>query len=670
MTKPLITLGFAHYADFRAATMTVQAMRLLHPKMMQFAEFVFVDTTPLRPDGTKDPHSEALEGFAAGVNNSVPCRYFHRPDLKGTSYSRREVFVQANAEIVCVFDCHVAFSAGALEVIVDYLSHPENHGDILHGPILTDSLGLMGDHFDPVWGSDLMLGRWNVTWITPDGKWYVCREGGENNQFVEFFTAELPRERIDLGLTLPWAGHEAELQRRGHQLAVSGPAPFHIPAMGLGMFAMRKDRLPQFPEGLSGFGGEECSIHDAVRASGGKVVCHPSASWWHLTGYPEKGGASPYHQDLIDDRLNNYLRWMKQNGVDPQHCIDLFRARFNTDELQRRIDVLVADVFPTPVNLPVLSELDQWYERAKNTPSDINEHAATLYSLAAFEDHVVEFGVRHGVSTVALLVAQPKRLSVYDISRQPEVAELERLKGECDFRFHLASSILVEIEPCDVLFVDTQHTAKQLHAELTLHESKVRRFIAMHDTEVFGDHGDDGGKGLKVAISSFLSKHPHWRLYRHAANNNGFTILARVGAVEDIPASVAFELPPPEEIPLPTPGPGDELKAMLHEIGIQSTTACQCQTKMNQMNAWGPIGCSQHFHEIVGFMRDGAASFGWSEPLRIKAEGAKAGLLTKIGWAIGAVRSGVAAKVNWLDPFPGLVTEAIERAEQKAKVAS
>lgn len=671
MTQPMITLGFAHYEDFRAAALTIQSIRFAHPNVMPVAEFVIIDTTPLQVNGAKSPHSTALEGLAAGVNTSVPCRYFHRPDLTGTSYSRREIFRQAAGDVVMVFDCHTTHAIGSLDAIITHFQNPDNARDILHGPILTDGLGLMGDHFDPYWGSDLMLGRWNVTWIAPDGKWYVCREGGENNQQVEFFTASLPREKIDMGMNLAWAGHEAILQENGHKLAVSQPNPFHIPAMGLGMFAMKREHLPEFPEGLKGFGGEECSLHDAVVQNGGKVICHPAAAWWHLTGYPERGGGSPYTQDLIDNRLNNYLRWMKRNGVDPTYCINLFRARFDTDELQRRIDALVADVFPpAPVNLPVLSELDQWYERAKNTPSDINEHAESLYSLAAYEDHVVEFGVRHGVSTVALLAAQPKRLTVYDVQRQPEVAELERLKGDCDFRFNLASSILVEIEPCDVLFIDTQHTAKQLHAELTLHQAKVGRFIAMHDTEVFGDHGDDGGKGLKVAISSFLAKHPNWRVYSHAANNNGFTVLANTANVLNIPESVPLVLPPPEEIPLPTPGPGDELKAMLHEIGIQSTTACQCQTKMNQMNAWGADGCRQHFNEIVGFIRDGAKSFGWEEPLRIKAEGEKAGLLTKIGWAIGAVRSGVASKVNWTDPFPGLVTEAIRRSEQKAKVAS
>jgi hypothetical protein len=40
-------------------------------------------------------------------------------------------------------------------------------------------------------------------------------------------------------------------------------------------------------------------------------------------------------------------------------------------------------------------------EKARSTKSDINEHCDKLRELAAQADSVVEFGMRHGVSTVA-----------------------------------------------------------------------------------------------------------------------------------------------------------------------------------------------------------------------------------------------------------------------------
>ena len=58
--------------------------------------------------------------------------------------------------------------------------------------------------------------------------------------------------------------------------------------------------------------------------------------------------------------------------------------------------------------------LEQLFEKARSTKSDINEHCDKLRELAAQADPVVEFGMRHGVSTVA---TQQHRLERYGASR-------------------------------------------------------------------------------------------------------------------------------------------------------------------------------------------------------------------------------------------------------------
>jgi nicotinic acid phosphoribosyltransferase len=45
--------------------------------------------------------------------------------------------------------------------------------------------------------------------------------------------------------------------------------------------------------------------------------------------------------------------------------------------------------------------VEQLLEKARSTKSDINEHCDKLRELAAQADSVVEFGMRHDVSTVA-----------------------------------------------------------------------------------------------------------------------------------------------------------------------------------------------------------------------------------------------------------------------------
>ena len=47
--------------------------------------------------------------------------------------------------------------------------------------------------------------------------------------------------------------------------------------------------------------------------------------------------------------------------------------------------------------------------------SDITEHCDKLRELAVQADSVVEFRMRHGVSTVALLAGQPKQMISYDL---------------------------------------------------------------------------------------------------------------------------------------------------------------------------------------------------------------------------------------------------------------
>lgn len=98
-------------------------------------------------------------------------------------------------------------------------------------------------------------------------------------------------------------------------------------------------------------------------------------------------------------------------------------------------------------------------------------------------------------------------------------------------------------------------------------------------------------------------------------------------------------------------GPGTELKKLLTTLGITERTGCDCNAKAAQMDAWGVAGCRSHFGEIVGWMRDGAKRWGWLARL---AAGAK------------AVRSGVALRIHWLDPFEDLVRLAIEQAERGA----
>ena len=186
--------------------------------------------------------------------------------------------------------------------------------------------------------------------------------------------------------------------------------------------------------------------------------------------------------------------------------------------------------------------IEEIYNNLKTTPSDINEHLPTLRKYAEECEHITEMGVRWIVSTYAFLAAKPKTLISIDLQHpQTWNADLSKAEEvaksiECDFSFRLASTLEIEIDQTDLLFIDTWHAYKQLKAELSRHHSKVNKYIILHDTtnyesedeagyEAFGFHGD--GKGLWPAIEEFLNEYKEWEMHERFINNNGLTILKR-----------------------------------------------------------------------------------------------------------------------------------------------
>lgn len=98
----------------------------------------------------------------------------------------------------------------------------------------------------------------------------------------------------------------------------------------------------------------------------------------------------------------------------------------------------------------------------------------------------------------------------------------------------------------------------------------------------------------------------------------------------------------------PVAGPGTELRKLLKALGVSDNGCAGCGGTASQMNVWGVDGCRARRDEIAGRLREQAGKRGW----RV--------LLTA---AFAAVASGLALRLNPIDPFPGLVDEAIRRAE-------
>lgn len=176
------------------------------------------------------------------------------------------------------------------------------------------------------------------------------------------------------------------------------------------------------------------------------------------------------------------------------------------------------------------NSLEEAYDWCLNHTCDINEHFPTLRRYASKCEHITEFGTRGVFSTYAFMAAKPKKLLTYDIVVNSNIWVAANIASEhkIEFGFMERDTTACEIEPTDLLFIDTWHTYEQLKTELALHGDKAHKYLIFHDTTSFGAVGEDGGLGLIKAIDEFLERRPWWTVRERHFHNNGLLVLERV----------------------------------------------------------------------------------------------------------------------------------------------
>lgn len=473
-----LTIGMAVYDDFDGVVFSVMSLILHHGD--EFAKIVVVDNNPDSAQG------KAVASFCG----TLPDRVTYSPlvGIRGTAAPRNHVFDKATTKYVMCMDPHVLYPLYSIRALLSHLRDNPETKDLLQGPLLYENGGL-STHFNGNWGGE-MWGQWDTN----------------------------------------------------HEGLKSGK-PFDIPSQGLGMFASQRETWLRFNHEFTGFGGEEGYIHEKYRQHGRRCLCIPSLHWWHRFTRPN---GTPYPA-LRYEKVRNYIIGFKELKLSLTPIYDHFvlgKGLEGGKGVLSELDwkVLLNGDMPAPggvvdgCNKPDRScgqqperTVLEWYKWAAETPSDINEHVPTLRELAKGKDTVVEFGVRTGVSTAGLLAGRPKKLISYDLNPSPQAqAMMERAKEEkMDFEFKVGDSLQVEIPECDLLFIDTKHTADHVFQELMRHGNKAKR-IAFHDTEIFGENGEDGGPGLMVALRGWLMQNKEWKVVRHDKNNHGFTVISRL----------------------------------------------------------------------------------------------------------------------------------------------
>ena len=189
------------------------------------------------------------------------------------------------------------------------------------------------------------------------------------------------------------------------------------------------------------------------------------------------------------------------------------------------------------------------------TYSDIYEHLPTLNDYASKCETIVECGMRSVVSSYAFANgllnngSKNKQLISVDLDYSTNIDPLKDAckKADINFIFMMANDVKINLEPMDLLFIDTFHVKAHLQVELKLHADKAKKYIILHDTTVDRLDGEcvrngwsaekisletgysieDINTGLWPAVEEFLEKHPEWVIEKEYTNNNGLTILAR-----------------------------------------------------------------------------------------------------------------------------------------------
>jgi hypothetical protein len=606
MMSAKLTIGFATYADFHGAYFTLQSLRLHHPEAIDECEFVIVDQTP-----DKHPHAESLKKFVTSWVKPNKTKFIRMLAPAGTSPSRQAVFLSAETDYVLCLDSHVLLAPGAIRRLIDYYNEHPDCRDLLQGPMIYNDLRSLATHMDPGWRAE-MYGTW-----------------GTDSYFND----------------------------------VDAP-PKEIPMHGLGLFSARQSvwkELGGFNSQFRAFGGEEGYIHEKFRQAGGKVLGLPFLRWLHRFERPD-GVKYPLTRR---DKVRNYIIGWKEIGWDidsiKQHFCHELEKPMSERDFESIVKAVDKGIYPPPLvsnkgatksNNKLIPEginFDGILNLVKSTPRDLNTHVDTIIGFAKKAKTITAF-VKRREWNVILAAGNPKYLTVIQ-AEQDKMLETHHDKIQAqtggyrvDYRGVNEFLDIDTIPKTDMLVLDTIHSMAQLRAELIQYGKKVQRFILVRGTGQFGNQAEGAQEpGLFHGIAWWIKNNPEWFIAYHTSEQYGITVLGRLE--EDRPKAKIHLWPPGY-------GPGTELKSLLSEMGIEPPKDCDCNKKAAQMDIWGVVGCKQNFDTIVKWMQEGQTAWGWKD--KIKA-GSK------------AIKSGVAFKLNPLNPFPSLIKESIKRAEKKEK---
>lgn len=672
--KNILTVGMAVHDDFKMLWATVQALKLEIVKYNLPIEILVVDNASHTRDGKK------TKTFIENYGGRVRTRYMVcPPELFGTTQPRQMVFDKSETEWTMCIDSHILLWPGSLVNLIQWLKSPhaeDNRDNLFSGPILMDELLNIATHFDLVWDAE-MWGKWGTAWWDHErNEYFSVIQHPIEDATCKFIKLTPEVTTYDLGKRVMYYGHQQELKRLGYITAIDRGYPFEIPAMGLGLFMARTESWLGFNRHMRGFGGEEGYIHTKYRNAGRHCVCLPWLQWTHkfngedeinystdrrnkvrnyMLGFNEVGlPLKPVFEHFIATKLLPQHIWDKM-VVDPQAYPVVKSIPPKVMLEKKENDAAVVETTPEVPNLLHCS-IHDLFDYFKQVPRDLDKHLETLKTVAQQCPRIVELTHRRE-STVGFLAGGPESLfSIQSENDQLTDAihgALSRTQFDKTVSWtkmavpnhsnHDYSSLPEEF---DALFIDTDGLSSSLEKYLSELHKRVKRFIVVHDTFVYGDMDASASKGLNVVLRAFCEDNPQWEPVFYTSNEFGLTVLGCQEQDKPKKKIMAWKL---------GKGPGTELKKMNSELGINPAENCSCNRLAAEMDWLGVEGCRRQRMMIIQGLKENSVKYKWTDLMMAGIRSATCSFVTKI---------------NPLDIFGSMVDEAIRRAEQNEQSTS
>ena len=154
-----------------------------------------------------------------------------------------------------------------------------------------------------------------------------------------------------------------------------------------------------------------------------------------------------------------------------------------------------------------------------DSPSRFDQYT----NLANDCDEILELGVYSGLTTVAFLLALPKKIISIDITDEyfkvKDEVKIAANNLGIDYQFLIMNDLEYESFGHDLLFIDTSHTYEHTLHELKRFGQLTRKRIVLHDVSSFF--------GVYHAIFQWLWENKNFYISFHDTRGDGVLVIDR-----------------------------------------------------------------------------------------------------------------------------------------------